>query len=443
MRNDTRPDHAFAPLQHARCALRVLALCACAASTSALAAGGLSLLEIGTRDLGLAGAGYAARAEDASTAFTNPAGMTRIIGNDVVLGTQLLYGDVKFSPNVNTSQSPPAVLGSDNGGNPIGWLPGGSAFYVHSVSDDVKLGFGLAGNFGLAEKFNDDWVGRYYIQQSTLVGLTLMPSAAWKANAKLSFGVGLNAMYGILKTQMAINNLAAAAPDGQLKIEDRTWGFGGTLGMLYELSPGTRLGATYTSRIRLDFKAQPQITGSGTLLENSLRATFGSQQLDLGMNVPQSVMTSMVHQLDSQWAILGNLGWQQWSRFGEVEVSVNSASPSSLTTQSKFKDTWHAAFGAQYRYSDPWLLSGGIAYDSSLVSDADRSIALPLGAAWSFGAGARYQVRKDFDVSFGYELKWAGDLQVDNNRGPLAGRVAGDYKNAALHFFGVTFHWNL
>jgi hypothetical protein len=34
-------------------------------------------------------------------------------------------------------------------------------------------------------------------------------------------------------------------------------------------------------------------------------------------------------------------------------------------------------------------------------------------------------------------------LQVDNNRGPLAGRVAGDYKNAALHFFGVTFHWNL
>src|SRR6267378_7761471 len=114
MRNDTRPDHVFAP-PRAQCALRVVALCACAASTSALAAGGLSLLEIGTRDLGLAGAGYAARAEDASTAFTNPAGMTRIIGNDVVLGAQLLYGDVKFSPNANTSQTPPAVLGSDNG----------------------------------------------------------------------------------------------------------------------------------------------------------------------------------------------------------------------------------------------------------------------------------------------------------------------------------------
>ena len=53
MRNDTRPDHAFAPLQHARCALRVLALCACTAPPSALAAGGLSLLEIGTRELQL------------------------------------------------------------------------------------------------------------------------------------------------------------------------------------------------------------------------------------------------------------------------------------------------------------------------------------------------------------------------------------------------------
>jgi len=431
-------NHAFVRLQHFRYALRVLALCACAASTSALAAGGLTLLEIGTRDLGTAGAGYAARAEDASTAFTNPAGMARIQGDDVVLGTQLLYGNVTFSSNGNTSQSAPAVLGSDNGGNAIGWAPGGSAFYVHSVSQDVKLGFGLAGNFGLAEKFNDGWVGRYYVQESTLVGITLMPSASWRVDDRLSVGAGLNAMYGMLKTTVAINNVAAAAPDGQLKLEDNTWGFGGTLGVLYQLSPGTRLGATYTSQIKLDFKATPQISGSGTPLENLLS---GGRQLDLGMYVPQAVMTSMVHQLDSRWAILGNLGWQDWSKFGQVEVSAGSSG--TITTTSKFTDTWHAALGAQYKYSDPWLLSAGIAYDSSMVSDADRSIALPVGAVWSFGAGARYQVRKDFDVSLGYTLKWAGDMPVDNNRGPLAGRVAGDYKNSALHFFGATFHWAL
>ena len=37
-----------------------------------------SILEVGTEDAALAGAGQAARAQDASTLLTNPAGMTRL-----------------------------------------------------------------------------------------------------------------------------------------------------------------------------------------------------------------------------------------------------------------------------------------------------------------------------------------------------------------------------
>ena len=43
-------------------------------------AGGISLYEVGTADVGLASAGYSARAQDASTVFTNPAGMARLAG---------------------------------------------------------------------------------------------------------------------------------------------------------------------------------------------------------------------------------------------------------------------------------------------------------------------------------------------------------------------------
>lgn len=44
-------------------------------------AGGLFLTEFGTEDVALAGAGWAARAEDASTLFKNPAGMSRLEGH--------------------------------------------------------------------------------------------------------------------------------------------------------------------------------------------------------------------------------------------------------------------------------------------------------------------------------------------------------------------------
>ena len=66
-------------------------------------AGGLLLYEIGTEDVGLASAGYTARAQDASTVFTNPAGMTRLEGSQFTAGVQALYGDLGFSIGQGTS----------------------------------------------------------------------------------------------------------------------------------------------------------------------------------------------------------------------------------------------------------------------------------------------------------------------------------------------------
>ena len=73
-------------------------------------AGGVMLYQFGSPDVGLAAAGYAARAQDASTVFTNPAGMSRLEKSQVMGGLQALYGDVKFSPNSATT-----VTGSDGG----------------------------------------------------------------------------------------------------------------------------------------------------------------------------------------------------------------------------------------------------------------------------------------------------------------------------------------
>jgi len=55
-------------------------------------AGGLYLFEIGSSDLGFSGAGTVARPEDASTIYANPSGMTRLAGNQVTIGAQILYG---------------------------------------------------------------------------------------------------------------------------------------------------------------------------------------------------------------------------------------------------------------------------------------------------------------------------------------------------------------
>lgn len=37
--------------------------------------------------------------------------------------------------------------------------------------------------------------------------------------------------------------------------------------------------------------------------------------------------------LTAQWAVLANVGWQNWDEFGKVEVGVDSATPQSFTKE--------------------------------------------------------------------------------------------------------------
>ena len=94
--------------------------------------------------------------------------------------------------------------------------------------------------------YDDDWVGRYRVQDADLVGVSVMPSIAYQVNEKLSLGAGINGMYGMFDQKVAINNAVPSLSDGRLEIDDDTWGWGGNVGVLYEPTPGTRCMASST-----------------------------------------------------------------------------------------------------------------------------------------------------------------------------------------------------
>ncbi len=398
-------------------------------------AGGLYLYEIGTPDVGLAAAGYAARAQDPSTVFTNPAGMTRLVRSEIQLGVQPLYAQTEFNPNSGTTTSGPD-------GDASSWLPAGSLFYFQNLSQDLKLGIGMLGYFGLGLEYEDHWVGRYYVQQVTLQALGIQPALAYRVTDWLSVGAGVVALYGVLEQKVAVNNIDPNRGDGRLKVKDEDYTFQANLGVLLGPWKGTRFGLTYLSKADYNFKDKPKFTGLGPGLEAALgsRGLLNST-LKLDMTMPQAVMFSVYHDLTKRFAVMGNLGWQDWSQFGKVDVEVKAEETTSITADRNYKDTWHVAFGVQHRVADPWLLSAGIAYDSSMVDDKDRTPDLPIGEAWRFGLGSRYECSQRLALGLAYELMWMGDLDMELNRGPLAGRVSGAYDDAAIHFISLNVNW--
>ena len=398
-------------------------------------AGGLYLYELGTPDVGAAAAGWAARAQDASTVFTNPAGMTRLDKSELLVGIQPLYLQAEFSPDSNTTTSGPD-------GDASTWLPAGGLYYVHNLMPKLKIGLSTVGYFGLGLDYEDDWVGRYYIQEIKLQALGIQPALAYQVTDWLSFGAGVVALYGVLDQKAAVNNIGPNQDDGKLKIEDDDWTYQVNLGVLVEPRKGTRFGLTYLSEGDLEFKDKPDFSNLGPGLEAILRAQgLLDAEIEVEFTMPQAVMLSGYHELNDRWVIMGNLGWQDWSEFGKVGVTLTSQDASKLTVDRNYKDTWHVAVGGQYRVADPWLLTAGVAYDSSMVDDDDRTPDLPLGEQWRFGLGASYDWSENLALGLGYTFLWSGDLDMDVNRGPLAGRVSGTYENTSMNFINFYLNW--
>lgn len=413
----------------------ILASALCTAGLTEPAwAGGISLYEIASADVGLASAGYAARAQDASTLFTNPAGMSRLTDAQFTGGLQLLYGSVEFS--VDPADTSPLLRDDGDGGNAIGALPAASAFFVQPLSERVAIGLGTFSYFGLMQDYDDGWAGRYYVQDGALLGMSLMPGVSVRLTDWLSVGAGLNAMFGYFDTDVAVRTGAPA--DGQLSLKDETWGFGANAGILVELGEGTRLGVTYLSPVELDFAATPRFSNLGPLAG---RPVFDSPgKLDLGVTVPQSVMFSVSQQINPCWTLLANVGWQNWDQFGKVEVGVDSSTPTTLTTDLQYQDTWHVALGAQYTPAKAWRFSTGVAYDSSAVGDEHRTFSNPMGESYRFGVGAQWHIRETLNLGAAYEFLWAGDMSVDQNS-TFRGRVTGAYEDAWFSFFTAHLVW--
>ncbi|MBW2518923.1 MAG: outer membrane protein transport protein [Deltaproteobacteria bacterium] len=410
--------------------LLLLTLGICLAPFSAQAAG-LWLYEQATPDMGTAAAGRVALSSDASTASVNPAGMARLDRSQLLAGFQMLYVDTKFDTDF-------AEFEGDDGDNAGGWVPAASFSYVHKMSDELSLGVSLGSFFGLGLDYGKSWAGRYYVQEAEFLTVGVNPGVGYRLNDHWSVGAGFSVVNSSLSQKTAIRNLGPNQADGQLKLEDDDWGYGYNLGILYEHDDRSRVGLTYRSEIEFKYKDTAKLRGLQAPLSGiaNIIGLTGSK-LDLKMNLPQAVMFSVYHEMTEKLALMGNIGWQEWSSFGESAISLASTSTTDLTLDRNFDDTWHFALGLQYQINDPWLVSVGIAYDESPVSDGNRTPDMPLDRQWRYATGLQYDLSEDMTIGCAYELLDAGDAEISQNRGALAGAIVGDYSANYIHFFNV------
>jgi long-chain fatty acid transport protein len=152
-------------------------------------------------------------------------------------------------------------------------------------------------------------------------------------------------------------------------------------------------------------------------------------------------MLSAVYAVLPQLSVMGNVGWQNWSAFGEFPIGISAANQRSVEANLHFSDTFQLAIGQQFRFAEKWMWSAGFAYDSSCVSKTNRLAALPIDRQLRYGTGIQYQINRDISAGASAELLDAGPAPYTANRGPLAGTLQGHYSTNYLNFVAANIIW--
>lgn len=375
-------------------------------------ASALYFYEVGTEDAALAGAGQAARAQDASTLLTNPAGMTRLPDHMLTGGVQAMGGDISYKLDNESSgrQSPVNVMNL---------FPNASVFYTQRLNDSVSAGLGLYGNYGLGIDFGN-WAGDRLIKKSTMVAMTLSPAIAWKLSDNVSVGAAVGLNYGNL-------SLTRNVDSRDERQNDHDWAMNYRLGILMDLTDQTRAGITWTSKTDYHFSID------GKARFPNLPNVEYDLPVAAQVRAPQQVMLSLVHDVNKYWSVMGDLGWQDWSQFGSPDITINGQSGN---RNNRLKDTWHTALGVQFRPDERWRLNAGVAFDSTPYNtQSDVALTLPTGDEWRFATGAQYQMTSASNIGFAVEYLHMQSSQVNS------AAFAGEYNKPWLWFASVNYSY--
>ncbi|PKO39184.1 MAG: long-chain fatty acid transporter [Betaproteobacteria bacterium HGW-Betaproteobacteria-6] len=416
--------------------LRLIPALVAIAFSGSAAAAGFQLLEQNASGLGNSYAGSAAVADNASTIFFNPAGMTQLQDREVSAGLAIIDTQYQFT---NTSSSTGVLSGNSDGGA-TGFVP--NAYLSWRLSKDIYVGLGIGAPFGLMSKYDNPWYGAAQSVKFDIQTININPSIAWRANEWLSIGGGVN--YQQLKAEyeraLTVTSTAAAATTATLNLDGSAWGW--NVGALFTITPATKLGLSYRSTTEYDLDGDFEF--SGPLAQISGAPLFGAtvnRSAKASITLPDTWILSATHKLNDRVELLGDVSWTGWSSIPKVDV-INAQTTGlgavdgniAQTLDTDFRDTWRVAFGANYQLNDAWKLKAGIAYDQTPVKGVTtRLVSLPDNDRTWFSIGAQWKPSKTTTLDLGAAYLLVKDTEIDNNQTSAGrGRVTGEYDNQAF-----------
>lgn len=374
-------------------------------STQALASG-FQLWEQDGASVGNYHAGYAAEANDASIAFYNPAGITRIKNQQLVISADSVITDFKYEGTigVNTINAGTPRSVTAQGGN-YNLIP--ALHYVAPINDYLGFGFSVDVPFGLKTTYGRETILRYAATTTAATVVDISPSLGLQISKKASVGFGLDVqrMYAEFDQVGGQGDPTVDAEGINKKANDTRYGY--HIGALYQFSHDTRAGLSYHSQVAHHLTGTSSFVGPLATAYNG--GPFSSQGY-ANLRIPAYTALSLYKEglfpriammgtvIYTQWGVTRTLNMYNVSGISDLEASRNIT----ISIPEYYRNTWNVSVGADYLATDDIKLRGGLGYDQSPVPKAYRNVTLPDNDRIAVAVGGHYQSSK----AVGFDVGW-------------------------------------
>ena len=407
-------------------------------ASSQIFASGFALNEQSVSGMGTGFAGRSSQADDASTVFGNPAGMSRLQGQQVTGGVAVIDATTDIKDARGNARG-------TNKGDMVPFTGVPMGFYTNRINDQWAVGFGVYAPFGLATEYEKSFQGRAFGSTSDVAVVTFQPTVSYAFNDKVSIGFGptINRIAGKLESDLA---LVPGTPEAHVKIKGDDTALGWNAGILVQATDTTRVGLTYHSKVSYKLDGHTEVTAP-TATSPFLRSN--RYDASLKIDTPESYDLSVTQDLTDAWKLYAGATWTRWSRLKDITVKNEGVSGatggalapglvSTIKEDQNWHDTWAYAVGTSYQLTKQVVLRTGLTFDQSPTNNTDRSPRIPTGDRTIFSLGLGYQVMDNMTIDLAYSYLKEEDVKISRSN-QLASYNA-KYENSANGFgLGMTY----
>ena len=403
---------------------KTLIAVAVAGASCHVMANGLAVNEQSVSGMGTSFAGRSSSAQDASTVFGNPAGMSRLQRAEISGGVAAIWPETDID-TANTNGTSKGDIAPD------AQVP--FAYYVRPLNDQWHVGLGLYVPFGVISDYEKSFAGRGNGLYSKVQVTTLQPTFSYRINDRVAVGFGptINKIDGKLTSNPTVGSgLEPIAPNAYVRIKGDDIAYGYNLGVLVDVTDRLAWGLSYRSKV--EYELEGSVRFSGFPPAGFPLPVDGRHKGALDFTTPESVDTSVTYKANDKWTLYAGSTWTRWSRLKEIEAVYATGS---VGEDLNWKNTWAHAIGVAYQVTPSVVLRSGFALDASPTTNEHRTVRIPVSNRKIYSLGLGWNIDQDWTVDVAYAYVDESKGQV-NQTDAVGANYTAQYDNSA-HGLGV------